>query len=508
MKKSKLASSIELNLIKTDIDKLKIGGIDDETLSTKVETAIEASSVINSIKTDNINKTTTVTLEMFGGGSDATPEQNDAAFIAAMRSGYNIEFRRNAIYEFTGNMIDLSDLGDKRVFYGNDASIRKLSFKYNITSDNQRVTTSMVKHFTLEFRDLLFSNCNIILITLSNVSVKRCNFVNCNNIFGFPEFYVDYFHMSDCAFYNCDNIIIGANYDGTLFDYGMYGDWITFERCSFGLNCNVYKSHPNHNSYVFVNNCLHGIFTINQSAYYRTKLTISGSHFENRIPIINNNTPDIPIPKGYITIKDSYFYSSAVPINVDFEFNNSEINFSNNVSTGNNRLFVGEKGKYIRTNNAARIFFDEIKFFSHDKSNIPVASTYAVLEETSSTNIVRYSESHTMKYIICTSLEKDRLFFNGESIPLDWTQSITISPNRGIACFAYINRDLIKNVYVHIYKDMDGKIFRVVIPVTEWLVVHDKLSDRKNYILFYDEPHGICGCPWEEYDGNIEYETV
>lgn len=450
-----------------------------------------------------------VTLESFGGAGDGETI-NDDAFIEAMKSGYNIALHGGKIYKFSGNYIDLGNYGRRVTIKGNNAIVKNLSFKWNINESNNRVVNSAVDEFPISFEDIKFAdNVRPIILTASNVDVKRCNFSGCKYCFAFPEYYIDYFHMSDCYFYSTTNVVSTFDYDGTEKEYGVYGDWFVFERCHFSFDegAKVFANSPNHAGSVYFINCLHGIYTINNSAYYRYRFIFKGHHFEKGIII--NNTPTIPIPQGFVKISDSYMYSTSFPDVVDgITLDNVEINYGN---SGNYKVIECERGKYIRKFAESMIEFDEFEFKHGDKPPKPItpdtSSNYYTSGTMNSKSYQKYDSVHRFRYAIATSLEKDRLWFNGQTKTIYFSSEFSNTANRTCACSIYTNCYVyLKNVYVHIFKYMDDVLYRCVIPITQYLK-SDATVSSNGLFQFYDEPEGVFGCPWIEYDGAVAYET-
>lgn len=487
---------------------------------------VSSTDIADNLKTNNSNKVLSaaqgaklremieklddnyVTLEMFGGSGDGTTI-NDDAFAQAMKSGYNLALQGGKTYLFSGDYIDLGNHGKRIIIQGNNATVKKLSFKWNIDSSNNRVVASAVDEFPISFENIKFvGNVNPIILTASNVDVKRCNFSGCAYCFAFPEYYIDYFHMSDCYFYSTDNVISTFDYDGTEKEYGVYGDWFVFERChfSFADNAKVFENSPNHGGSVYFINCLHGIYTINNSTYYRYRFIFKGHHFEKGIII--NNTPTIPIPQGFVKISDSYMYSTSFPDAPDgITLDNVEINYGN---SGNYKLIECEKGRYIKKFAEQIIEFDEFEFRHGEKSaslSTPLkSSNYYTSGTVNSKSYKKYDAVHTFKYALATSLEKDRLYFDGQTSTIYFSDEFTNTENRTCACsVSWDCYTRLKNVYLHIFKYMDGVLYRCVIPITRYLK-SDATVDSNKLFGFYDEPEGVFGCPWVEYDGTVEYE--
>lgn len=460
------------------------------------------------LKTEINNGLTYMTLEAFGGSGDGTTI-NDDAFLEAMKSGYNIALHGGKTYKFSGNYIDLGNYGRRVTIKGNNAIVKNLSFKWNINESNNRVVNSAVDEFPISFEDIKFvDNVRPIILTASNVDVKRCNFSGCKYCFAFPEYYIDYFHMSDCYFYSTSNVVSTFMYDGTEKEYGVYGDWFVFERCHFSFDegAKVFANSPNHAGSVYFINCLHGIYTINNSAYYRYRFIFRGHHFEKGIII--NNTPTIPIPQGFVKISDSYMYSTSFPDAVDgITLDNVEINYGN---SGNYKVIECEQGKYIRKFAESMIEFDEFEFKYGDKPPKPItpdeSSNYYTSGTMNSKSYQKYDSVHRFRYAIATSLEKDRLWFDGQTKTIYFSNEFSNTANRTCTCSIYTNCYVyLKNVYVHIFKYMDDVLYRCVIPITRY-IKSDATVSSNGLFQFYDEPEGVFGCPWVEYDGAVEYE--
>ena len=448
-----------------------------------------------------------VTLEMFGGSGDGVTI-NDNAFRQAIESGYDIVLK-NGTYLFSGEYIDVGNYGRRKTIRGNNSTVKNLSFKYNINSSNNPVETSSVSSFNLCFEDIKFlGNKKPIVITCSTVDVKRCNFVDCDYCFAFPEYYVDYFHMSDCVFYDEveSKVISTFNYDGIESEYGCYGDWFVLERCSFGSHTRVYASSPDHTTSIFINNCLDGIYTINNSRYYRNKFFFNGCHME--VGKIINNTPDILIPKGFVEIVDTFMYSSAFPENIDgFDIDDVYINYGNN---NNHALIDIETGKFSKCFSESIIQFNETEFNYGKKSDVlftPTTSSNIYTSGISSESYKKYDAEHIVKYAVATSLEKERLYFNNQSKAIVFSNEFTIEANKSGMCEIYFKIDkYLKNVYIHIFKYMDGVLYRCVVPVTTYL--NSSATPTDNILFaFIDEPLGVFGYPWIAYNGTIEYEV-
>ena len=461
-----------------------------------------------------------VTLEMFGGSNDNTTE-NDDAFEAAVRTGKTIKLISGGTYKFSGDMIDLADVGYRLLIEGNDAKVSGLYFRYNITSNNAAVVSSGIQRFNVCFKDIYFINNETpIMISCSQVEVQRCNFSHCTYCFGFPEVYIDYFHASDCYFYETDNFISGFQYDGTAITKGMFGDWIVFERCSFTRTTNVYSSVLGHSSSVYVRNCLHGVFRLLQStAIERSYFVFEGHHAENRdtdpvfIDIPLTSQGGMPTQPSYraVTIKDSFMYSTAIPDRLEgFKIYRSTINYGNN---GNYKNFVCNRGSYERANIYGKIWFDENEFYNDAfKATEPTGNGWCQVENASNTsNLQVYDAVKTVKYTFTTSLEPDRLYFNGETRNLTWSSDFTTTVGKCpvFESSSAVNRSMIKNVYMHIFKVMDGVTYRCVIPVTALIRPQDREGGTyQDGVYIADEQDGVWGCPWEVYTGTIEYELT
>lgn len=450
-----------------------------------------------------------VTLEMFGGSGDGETI-NDNAFRQAIESGYDIVLQ-NGTYLFSGEYIDVGNYGIRKTIRGNNSTVQNLCFKYNINSSNDRVVTSSVNSFNLCFEDIkFFRNKKPIVITCSNVDVKRCNFLGCDYCFAFPEYYIDYFHMSDCVFYNEGEgeVISTFNYDGIKSEYGCYGDWFVLERCNFLGNNKVYTSSPNHVTTIFINNCLHGIYTINNSMYSRNKFFFKGCHMEQGKII--NNTPDILIPNGFVKIEDTFMYSSAFPININgFDINNVDINYGNH---SNYALIDIEKGNFSKCFAEYIIQFNETEFRYGKKSDTlftaKKSSDIYTRGNINSKSYQKYDAEHIAKYAVATSLEKERLYFNNQSQPIVFSNEFTIEANKSAQCTIYFDIDkYLKNVYIHIFKYMDGVLYRCVVPVTTYLMRSVTPTNNVTF-SFIDEPLGVFGYPWEEFEGEVSYVTT
>ena len=516
------ATGKAIDELKGDIDKLNEGGLNlkDEVIAEDINNWLdEHPEATTTVQDDAITeskiysgflpyiKNAYVTLEMFGGSGDGETI-NDNAFRQAIESGYDIVLQ-NGTYLFSGEYIDVGNYGKRKTIRGNNSTVKNLSFKYNINSSNNAVETSSVSSFNLYFENIkFFGNNKPIVITCSTVDVKRCNFVGCDYCFAFPECYIDYFHMSDCFFYDEveSKVISTFNYDGIESEYGCYGDWFVLERCHFSKNAKVYTSSPDHATSIFINNCLHGTYTINNSRYYRNKFFFKGCHMEQGKII--NNTPDILIPNGFIKIEDTYMYSSAFPKNINgFDINNVHINYGN---SGNYALIDIENGNFSKCFSECIIQFNETEFNYGKKSDTlftaKKSSDFYTSGTFSSGSYKKYDAEHIVKYAVATSLEKGRLYFNNQSKAIVFSNEFTIEANKSGSCEIYFNIDkYLKNVYVHIFKYMDGVLYRCVVPVTTYL--NRKATPTNNILFkFIDEPLGVFGYPWVTYDGTIEYE--
>ena len=452
---------------------------------------------------------TNVKLEMFGGLGN-NEYVNDNAFIKAVQTGHDIDLISGKTYVFSGDILNLANIGHRLIINGNNAKVKKLSFKYNINSSNQIVVTSSISSFNVLFKDITFlHNTNPIIITAGQVEVNRCNFSNCAYCFGFPEVYMDYFHASDCFCYNTPTFISPFGYNGNVLTKGMYGDWITFDRCSFDPSQLVYETSAGHSSTLYINTCLHGTYKVNTTSHVtRSYLTFNNCHME----VINDQLPFIQFVGDYIpsdraiTLNNSWLYSQALPDEINFiTMNRCTINYGNR---HNYKKFYTEKGSFERTNIYGYIWYDE-EAFKYNKYPTPVsAGEYSsVIMATNTDNLQTYPESHVVKYTAATSLEANRLYYNGESDTIRWTDEITTTANK---CPVYIAPGLkagCKNNYLHIFKVMDNVTYRCVIPVTNIIRPEDTKNSIKTALYIPDEPEGVFGSPWEVYTGTIEYEV-